>query len=71
MADAKSANPGEILQPGMTRKYTAQNKMIISVGNAGGLMLKLNDKPMKTIGKTGQVREIAITPETVKDFIAP
>jgi cytoskeleton protein RodZ len=70
-ADEKSANPGEILQSGMTRKYTAQNKLIISAGNAGGLMLKLNDKPMKAIGKSGQVREIVITPETAKNFIAP
>src|SRR5262245_5382207 len=69
VADGKSANPGEILEPGMTRKYTAQNKLIISVGNAGGLELKLNDKPMKAIGKSGQVREIVITPETAKNFI--
>ena len=69
MADGKSANPGEILEPGMTRKYMAQNKLIILVGNAGGLELKLNDKPMKAIGKTGQVREIVITPETAKNFI--
>jgi len=70
VADGKSANPGEILEPGMTRKYMAQNKLIILVGNAGGLELKLNDKPMKAIGKTGQVREIIITPETAKNFIS-
>lgn len=70
VADGESANPGEILQSGMTRKYTAENKVVISVGNAGGLMLKLNDKPLKALGKSGQVREIVITPETAKDFIA-
>jgi cytoskeleton protein RodZ len=70
VADGKSANPGEILQSGMTRKYTAQNKLILSVGNAGGLALKLNDKPMKALGKNGQVREIIITPETAKKYIA-
>ncbi len=69
VADGESANPGELLQAGMTRKYRAQNKLIISVGNAGGVMLKLNDKPMKAIGKSGQVREIVITPETAKNFI--
>jgi cytoskeletal protein RodZ len=71
VADGESANPGELLQAGMTHKYTAQNKLIITVGNAGGLMLKLNDKPMKGIGKSGQVREIVITPETAKNLIAP
>jgi cytoskeleton protein RodZ len=70
VADGKSANPGEILEPGMTRKYTAQNKFRVSVGNAGGLSLKLNDKPMKPMGKIGQVREITITPDTAKEFIA-
>jgi cytoskeleton protein RodZ len=70
VADGKSANPGEILQSGMTRKYTAQNKLILSVGNAGGLALKLNDKPLKALGKTGQVREIIITPETAKKYVA-
>jgi cytoskeleton protein RodZ len=70
VADGKSANPGEILHSGMTRKYTAQNKLILSVGNAGGLALKLNDKPMKALGKKGQVREIIITPETAKKYIA-
>ena len=69
VADGQAANPGELLQAGMTRKYRAQNKLIISVGNAGGVMLKLNDKPMKAIGKSGQVREIVITPETAKNFI--
>jgi cytoskeleton protein RodZ len=70
VADGKSANPGEVLKPGMTRKYTAHNKFKVSVGNAGGLSLKLNDKPMKPMGKIGQVREITITPDTAKDFIA-
>jgi len=70
VADGKPANPGEILQSGMNRKYSAQNELIISIGNAGGLMLKLNDKPMKAIGKRGQVREIVITPETAKQLIA-
>ncbi|HLH31371.1 MAG TPA: helix-turn-helix domain-containing protein [Terriglobia bacterium] len=68
VADGKTVSPGEILEPGMTRKFAAANALNISIGNAGGLSLKLNDKPMKPLGKSGQVRELTITPDKVKDF---
>ena len=69
MSDGTTVNAGEILQPGMARKFTAQNTLKLSVGNAAGLNLKLNDKSMKPLGKSGQVREVTITPDTAKDFI--
>jgi cytoskeletal protein RodZ len=71
VADGASVDPGEILQSGQTRKFTAQNSINLSVGNAGGLDLKLNDKPLRPLGKSGQVRELRITPDTAKDLIAP
>ena len=52
----------------MTRKFTARNTLDISIGNAGGISLKLNDKPVKPLGKDGQVRELKVTPDTVKNF---
>jgi len=69
-ADGSSVNPGEILQPGMTRKFTAQESIDISVGNAGGLTLKINDQAAKPLGKSGQVREVTIRPDNLKDFIS-
>jgi cytoskeletal protein RodZ len=69
ISDGNTVNAGEVLQPGMARKFTAQNTLKLSVGNAAGLNLKLNDKSMKPIGKSGQVRELTITPATAKDFI--
>jgi cytoskeletal protein RodZ len=68
ITDGTSADAGEILAPGTTRKFTAQNKMEISIGNAGGVAMKLNDKAMKAVGKSGQVRTIKITPDTIKDL---
>jgi cytoskeleton protein RodZ len=68
-ADGSSVNSGEILQPGMTRKFTAQDSIAISVGNAGGLTLKINDQTAKPLGKSGQVREVTITPNNLRDFI--
>jgi cytoskeleton protein RodZ len=60
---------GEILEPGMTRRFTAGTSLTLVVGNAAGLSLKLNDQKMKPLGKSGQVREIVITPSNLKDFI--
>src|SRR5215831_1199731 len=51
-ADGNSANPGEVLEPGMTRKFTAENSLHLSVGNAAGLTLKINAMPVKPLGKS-------------------
>ena len=67
--DGTSAVAGEILQPGTTRSYTAQNSIHIAVGNAAGLSLKINDQPVRPLGRKGQVRAITITPENIKDII--
>ena len=53
----------------MTRRFTAQSSLTLKVGNAAGLTMKLNDQPMKPLGKSGQVREIVITPDNLKEFI--
>jgi cytoskeleton protein RodZ len=68
-ADGNSANTGEILEPGMTRKFTAESSLHLSVGNAAGLTLKINDMPVKPLGKSGQVRSVTFTPANLKDFI--
>jgi cytoskeleton protein RodZ len=60
---------GEILEPGMTRKFTAETSLYLAVGNAAGLALKINDMPLKPLGKSGQVRSVTITPQNLKDFI--
>src|SRR5438552_3748376 len=68
-ADGKAVDAGEVLQPGMTRHYAAQNSIVLSMGNAGGIVLKINDMPAKDLGNRGQVRELKITPENLRDFI--
>ena len=68
MADGKSILPGEILEPGATRRFTAETSIEIAIGNAAGLSLKLNNLPVKSIGGSGQVRQLVITPQNLKDF---
>ena len=67
-ADGKDIVPGEILEPGMTRKFTAESSMTLTIGNAAGLSMKFNDRKVKPLGRSGQVRELVITPENFKDF---
>ncbi len=69
LTDGTSAVAGEILQPGMTRRFTAQTSITLSIGNAGGLSLRINDKAMRPLGKSGQVRSIIIKPGNLKDFV--
>jgi cytoskeleton protein RodZ len=68
-SDGTTVLPGEVLEPGMTRKFTAENSIQIDVGNAAGLSLKINDRPLKPLGKSGQVRSLTITPSNLKDLI--
>jgi cytoskeleton protein RodZ len=69
VADGATVNSGEVLEPGMTRKFTAQDSIDLSIGNAGGVQVKINDMPGKPLGSRGQVRTLTITSATIKDFI--
>ncbi len=69
-ADGSVVNAGEILQPGMTRHFTAKNFVDLVVGNAGGVNIKINGMPGRPLGKGGQVRELKITVENFRDFIS-
>ena len=56
------------LQPGTTRRYTAQTSIDVVVGNAGGLTMKVNDKTVRPLGRSGQVRSLTITPNNLADI---
>jgi hypothetical protein len=68
-ADGTTANAGEILQPGTTRQYTAQEMITLSLGNAGGVDIQVNGHTLRPIGKSGQVRSVTITPDNLKDLL--
>ena len=69
-ADGNLVNAGEILKRGMTRRFTAQTSIDLIIGNAdGGLTLKINDQQSKPLERSGQVRELNITPNNLKEFI--
>lgn len=68
--DGNTVVPGEVLQPGTSRRYTANNSIYISLGNAGGMMLRLNGQPVSSLGKSGRVRSFTITPQTTASSLA-
>lgn len=58
-----------IKQPGDSEKISAQNELLIHLGNAGGLSYTLNDKKGLPFGSPGEVRKyIRITLENFQKF---
>jgi len=44
-----------LMKPGERREWKAQESMQIIIGNAGGLNLKWDGKPLRSLGKSGEV----------------
>jgi cytoskeletal protein RodZ len=52
-----------ILQPGEKVKYEAHDSLVLKVGNAGGVLLKYNEKDLEHLGNKGEVVRLSF-PET-------
>ncbi len=50
------------LEGQQTREFDAAQKMTVLVGNAGGLNLSLNGKPVGPIGAKGEIQLLVLTP---------
>lgn len=61
-ADGQTAFVG-ILHPNDKRSIAADDQVKILTGNAGGLDISLNGKPLDPLGPTGQVRTVRLTAE--------
>lgn len=67
----KVLSDGKIVQQGIVKKdstlnFKAKKQFGISVGNAGAVKLFYNDKPVKNVGRVGEIRNITITPDTTR-----
>ncbi len=68
-ADRKLALDGIKLR-GEKARVTAQNELIIHLGNAGGLDYSINGRPGKAFGRSGAVvKNIRITPDNTAEFV--
>jgi cytoskeleton protein RodZ len=60
-----------LLQKGQTARFVADTGFVVTVGNAGGVELSLNGKPMPLLGVSGQVIRDLVIPPVVRDSEAP
>jgi cytoskeletal protein RodZ len=58
-----------VLEPGEVQSFSAEEKLFIIVGNAGGIGLKINGKSAKPLGKSGEVIKLLIDQTTLSDLI--
>jgi cytoskeleton protein RodZ len=59
-ADGKFLFSGTI-EPNQTRVVEASGTLLLRLGNAGGVNITLNGKPIGTVGAKGQVRDVQFT----------
>ena len=52
----------ELLQPGTVREWISSKRFVLTVGNAGGITLEYNGRPLPSLGPSGAV---------VHDFVVP
>jgi len=70
-ADGRRVLDG-LLPAGFRFRVTAGAEILMNLGNAGGLSFLLNGKKGRSYGRLGDVvKGIRITPETIRDHLAP
>jgi cytoskeleton protein RodZ len=54
-----------VLEGQQSKQFDASRKMTVLVGNAGGLQISLNGKPVGPVGSRGEIQLLQLTPEGV------
>jgi cytoskeletal protein RodZ len=57
------------IQPGEVQSFNAEQKLLVIVGNAGGVSFKINGKMAKPLGKSGEVIKVLINETTLPDLL--
>jgi cytoskeleton protein RodZ len=60
-----------VLEPSQTKTVTGLDAAQMKVGNAGGLEVRWNGKPIGPIGRRGEVRTVVFTPENFQILATP
>lgn len=59
-----------VLAQGESQTFEAQGELVLSVGNAGGLSIRVNDRKALPLGRSGEVRKnIVITRQNLPDLV--
>jgi len=60
-----------VLKEGESQRLEGKREIVMSLGNAGGVSLTLNDKPMPPVGRDGEVkRNVVINAQTAPALMA-
>ena len=58
-----------ILEAGEKHIFDADNRIFLIIGNAGGIHMRINGKPAKSLGKPGEVVRVLINEQSIKDLV--
>jgi cytoskeleton protein RodZ len=58
-----------LMEPGDIQSVEAKEQVFLIVGNAGGVRLKINGKPAKNLGRSGEVVRILINEKNLQDLL--
>jgi cytoskeletal protein RodZ len=67
----RDGTPGfrRLMEPGEVQSLYAAEQFMIILGNAGGAHLKINGKPLKSLGKAGEVVKTLINQQNLPDLL--
>jgi hypothetical protein len=59
-----------VLAEGESQTLEARGEIVLSVGNAGGISIRVNDRPALPLGRSGEVRKnIVITRQNLPSLV--
>jgi len=59
-----------VLAQGESQTFEARGEIVLSVGNAGGISIRVNDRPALPLGRSGEVRKnIVITRQNLPELV--
>ena len=58
-----------MMEPGEIEEIKAVGRIHVLIGNAGGVQMKINDKPTKPLGNPGEVIKMNIDLQNMQQFI--
>ena len=69
MADGEVVTTG-LKEQGYRREFVANEELRLWLGNAGGVSLWINDRPLRPLGRPGQVRrDLSITLDNYTEYV--
>jgi cytoskeleton protein RodZ len=59
-----------LLESEEVKRFSMQKPLKLTLGNAGGVKLSVNGKPLAAVGKPGEVQALEISPENYQRYLA-